>query len=349
YDSASFNSLEGKSNGTGIKYRNQKLKWNNLDIPIIIKKKDDYAKEALENNIKYCRILRETIRGEEKYYIQLILEGIPPKKERTTNNEKVGLDIGTSSIAIVSNKAVRLLELAPKIDLLEKEKRILLRKLNRQRRANNPDNFNPNGTIKKGIKLKWNNSNKYVKTKNKLKEIQRKQKVLRKQSHEKIANYIISLGNVVYVEDMNFKGLQKRAKKTIINKKTGKINKKKRFGKSLANKAPAKLIEIINRKLTYQEKEIHKINTWTVKASQYNHIDDTYKKKKLNERWNILDGKKIQRDLYSAFLIMNVTEDLKLIDRDLCNKHYEKFLENHNKEINRIKTSKLKTLASMGI
>lgn len=91
------------------------------------------------------------------------------------------------------------------------------------------------------------------------------------------------------------------------------------------------------------------INTWTVKASQYNHIDDTYKKKKLNERWNILNGKKIQRDLYSAFLIMNVTEDLKLIDRDLCNKHYEKFLENHNKEINRIKTSKLKTLASMGI
>ncbi|MEA1975261.1 MAG: hypothetical protein U9N10_06830 [Bacillota bacterium] len=148
---------------------------------------------------------------------------------------------------------------------------------------------------------------------------------------------------------MNFKGLQRRSKKTTINKKTGKINKKKRFGKSLANKALAKLIEIINRKLTYQEKEMHKINTWTVKASQYNHIDDTYKKKKLNERWNILNDKKIQRDLYSAFLIMNVTEDLKLIDRDLCNKHYEKFLENHNKEINRIKTSKLKTLDSMGI
>ncbi|MEA1975722.1 MAG: hypothetical protein U9N10_09305 [Bacillota bacterium] len=59
YDSASFNSLEGKSNGIGIKYRNQKLKWNNLDIPIIIKKKNDYAKEALENNIKYCRILKK--------------------------------------------------------------------------------------------------------------------------------------------------------------------------------------------------------------------------------------------------------------------------------------------------
>ena len=40
-----------KSNGAGIKYRDKGLKWNGLDIPILIKKKDDYAKEALENKI----------------------------------------------------------------------------------------------------------------------------------------------------------------------------------------------------------------------------------------------------------------------------------------------------------
>ena len=344
-----FNSLEGKSNRTGIKYRNQILKWNKLNIPIIIKKGDDYAKKALNNKIKYCRILRKVIRGKEKYYIQLILKGIPPKKERTTKNQKVGLDIGTRTIAIVSNETAKLLELAPKIDKLENKKRLLLRKLDRQRRSNNPDNFNDNGKIKKGIKLKWNNSKKYLKTKLELKEIIRKQKVLRKQSHEILANYIISLGNKVYVEDMNFKGLQRRAKKTTINKKTGKFNKKKRFGKSLANKAPAKLIEIINRKLNYLEKEIIKINTWEVKASQYRHSDGTYKKKKLNKRWNIIDGQKIQRDLYSAFLIMNVKDNLKEIDRNECHKNYKKFKENHKKEIKRIKTSKVKTLASMGV
>jgi hypothetical protein len=344
-----FNSLEGKSNGSGIKYRDKQLKWNGLEIPIIIKKKDDYAKEALESKIKYCRLLRKTIRGKDKYYIQLILEGIPPKKERKTTNEKVGLDIGTSTIAIVSNEKAKLLELAPKIDTLEHEKRVLLRKLDRQRRMNNPYNFNSDGTIKKGIKLKWHHSKRYLKTKSKLKEIQRKQKALRKQSHEKLANYIISLGNGVYVEDMNFKGLQRRAKKTTINLKTGKINKKKRFGKSLANKAPAKLIEIINRKLNYLGKEIQKVNTWKVKASQYNHIEDKHQKKKLNERWNIIDGNKIQRDLYSAFLIMNVKSDLETIDKELCNKNYKKFKENHDKEINKIKISKLKTLASMGI
>jgi hypothetical protein len=347
YDS--FNSLEGKSNKTGIKYRDQIFKWNGLNIPIITKKGDIYAQEALTNKIKYSRILRKTIRGKNKYYVQLILEGIPPKKGRITLNNKVGLDIGTSTIAIVSDKEVKLLELVPKIDKSENKKRILLRRLDRQRRTNNPNNFNANGTIKKGIKLKWINSNKYFKTKLKLNEIMRKQAVLRKQSHEKLANYIISLGTKVYVEDMNFKGLQKRTEKTTINKKTGKINKKKRFGKSLANKAPAKLIEIINRKLKYLDKDIVKINTWKVKASQYNHNDDTYIKKQLSERWNIINYEKIQRDLYSAFLIMNVKDNLEEIDRESCIKNYQQFKKNYDKELNKIKTSKIKTLASMGI
>lgn len=53
-----------------------------------------------------------------------------------------------------------------------------------------------------------------------------------------------------YVEKMNFKGLQKPTAKTETNDR-GKFKKKKRFGKSLANKAPAMLLTIINRKLSY--------------------------------------------------------------------------------------------------
>lgn len=85
-----------------------------------------------------------------------------------------------------------------------------------------------------------------------------------------------------------------------------------------------------------------------VKASQYNHIEDTYKKKKLSERWNILGDDKVQRDLYSAFIIKNVKDDLKSIDKDKMIKGYSKFLELHNKEIERIKNIDLKTLKCMG-
>lgn len=112
---------------------------------------------------------------------------------------------------------------------------------------------------------------------------------------------IISLGNKVQVEKMNFAGLQKRAKNTEKNDK-GKFKKKKRFGKSLANKAPSMLF---------------------------------------------FNGIRIQRDLYSAFLIMNISDDLKNFNMDKCNERFENFYRLHNIEVDRL-TGK-KNLSSIAI
>jgi len=198
-----LNSVEGKSNGTGIRFNENTLTWNKIKIPVIIKKKDVYTEEALNNKIKYCRIVRKLIRGNYSYYIQLILDGIPPVKynletgeiKNPINNGIVGIDIGTQTIAISSKIDVKLLELAPMINKINRQKEILQRKLDRQRRASNSDNYNENGTIKRGVKLTWSISNKYIQTKHNLAENQRKQAVLRKQSHEKLANRILSLGD----------------------------------------------------------------------------------------------------------------------------------------------------------
>lgn len=352
-----LNSLEGKSNKTGIRFIDNKLVWNKLSVSAVIKPNDIYAQMALENRIKYCRIVRKSIRGKYKFYIQLVLEGVPPLKvnketgevKNSISNSNVGLDIGTQTIAICSNKDVKLLELAPEVNNVEKQKRILNRKLDRQRRANNPNKYNADGTIKKGNKDKWAKSNRYIKTQNELKELQRKQSVIRKQSHEKLANYILSLGNIVKVETMNYKGLQARARETTVNEKTGRYNKKKRFGKSLANKAPSMFLTILDNKLKWHGEQLLKVDTWKVKASQYNHIDDEYVKKELSERWNYFNNYKIQRDLYSAFLIMNVKGNLKEIDRDLCFKTFDNFKILHDKEIERIKNSNDKLISSMGI
>jgi hypothetical protein len=298
------------------------------------------------------------IRGKYKYYVQLIMEGLPPvKTDKETGEPKrniglgnVGLDIGTRTIAISSKNDVKLLELCPQVENIQKKKNILQRKLDRQRRANNSNNFNEDGTIKCGIKLTWVKSKKYLRAQNELRDIQRKQASIRKQSHEKLANFIISLGDRILVETMQFAGLQKRSKKTTINTKNGKFNKKKRFGKSLANKAPSMLIEIINRKLKYYGMEILKINTQKVKASQYNHFTGEYNKKELKDRWN--EDIQIQRDCYSAFLIMNVENDLELINRELCNKTYDNFKTLHDVEINRLKEMKISginLISSMGI
>jgi len=342
-----LDSLEGKSNKTGIRFKDGFLIWNGLKIPVKIDYNNPYEYQALKDEICYCRIKRRFIKGKYKYYLQIVFKGVPPMKinkdgevKRHIGNGTVGLDIGTQTIAIVSNVDVKLLELADRVNNIEKEKRRILRYMDRSRRANNPDNFNEDGTIKKG-KLKWVKSNRYIKAQNKLRELYRKQADVREYQHQLLSNYILSLGNKIKVEEMNFKGLQKRSKKTEKNDK-GKFKRKKRFGKSLANKAPAKLLTILDNKLKYFGEKLIKVNTKEVKASQYNHLSCRYNKKKLSQRWNDLNGIKIQRDLYSAFLIQHVNDDLCNINQEECKRDFERFKILHDKEIERLNNSEVR-------
>lgn len=340
-----FNSLEGKSNKSGIRFKDNFILWNGLKIPVIINYDNQYESQALESDIVYCRIIRKYVRNKYKYYVQIIFKGDPPVKINKETGEikhhigqgDVGIDIGTSTIAYSSATDVKILELADKVQNIEDQKRRLLRKMDRSRKAINPDNYNEDGTIKSqgSKKVIWNKSNHYIKYQNRLKELYRKQKDVRKYQHECLANQIISLGDTIYVETMNFAGLAKRAKKTEKNSK-GRFKRKKRFGKSIANRAPAMLLEIINRKLSYHDKYLIKIDTWHAKASQFDHFDGTYHKKTLSQRWNNFNGIKIQRDLYSAFLIMNTASDLKSFDIDKCNERFNNFYKLHNKEVKRL-------------
>ena len=351
-----FNSLEGKSNSYGIRFKDDMILWNGLEIPVVIDYDNYYEYQAMQSKICYNRIVRKYVRNKYKYYVQIVFKGNPPVKVDTETGEikhhigdgDVGIDIGTRTVAISSKSDVKILELADRVQNIENQKRKLLRKMDRSRRATNLDNYNEDGTIKKqgSKKVIWNKSNHYIKYQNELKELYRKQADIRKYQHECLANYIISLGNKVYVERMNFAGLQKRAKNTEKNDK-GKFKKKKRFGKSLANKAPSMLLTIIDRKLGYYGEKLIEINTFDAKASQFNHFDGTYTKKSLSQRWNDFNGIKIQRDMYSAFLIMNISDDLKNFDIDKCNERFDNFYRLHNLEVNRL-TGK-KNLSSIAI
>ncbi|MBS4193029.1 transposase, partial [Bacillus sp. FJAT-49705] len=142
--------------------------------------------------------------------------------------------------------------------------------------------------------------------------------------------------------------LQKRAKETTRNK-NGRFSRKKRFGKSIARKAPSMLITILEQKLSIFGIELKKINTSKVKASQYHHETDTFQKKSLSERWNLIRNERVQRDLYSAYLIKNVTESLDSINRYLCMDEYDHFKKLHDIEIIRIKSSNQNKISSFGI
>lgn len=352
-----LNSLEGKSNKTGIKFKNDMIIWNGLQLPVAIDYDNYYEYQALQCPISYCRIIRKFIKHKYHYYVQIVFKGNPPIKVNQETGEikhavgtgDVGLDVGTSTIAISSESDVKMLELADKVQNIENEKRRLLRKMDRSRRATNADNYNADGTIKKqgSKKVVWGKSNHYIKYQDQLRELYRKQADVRKYQHECLANNIVSLGSNIYVERMNFSGLQKRSTKTEISEKTGKCKKKKRFGKSIANRAPAMLLTIIDRKLKYFDTMLFEINTYKAMASQFNHFDKTYKKKKLSQRWNDFDGIQVQRDMYSAFLIMNVNNDLETFDINKCNDRFSNFKRLHDIEVQRLKGNK--NLSSIAI
>ena len=69
---------------------------------------------------------------------------------------------------------MKLLELAEGLSVEERKKRILQRKLDRRRRANNPNKYNEDGTINKSNREKWIQSENYKKTRKELAEMSRK-------------------------------------------------------------------------------------------------------------------------------------------------------------------------------
>ena len=335
--------------GIGIHIKNgflhygvNKYKDKILIIPIKYKM-DKYEGEILSGDIKQARILRKNENKKENFYLQLVIEHkIAPRKYDTTSiSRNVGIDIGTSTVAVSSFYENRLEELAPNIKNYEREIARLNRKLDRQRRANNPNNYNEDGTIKSGKKT-WTYSNRYYKTLNKLRCLKTKPASNRNLSHKELANELLTLGDRFVVEQMSFAGLQKRTIETKVSEKTNKFVSKKRFGKTIGNKAPAMFISILKQKVESQGKTFITANTREVKASQLDHITGEYKKVSLNTRVKTIGEEQVQRDLYSAFLLSNVNDDGKSVDLLKCEKEFNNFLKNQDVTMLNLKT-KLKS------
>ena len=300
---------------------------------------DAFEEEVLRNTLKYNRLVRRFEFGEWNYYVQSIFEGTLPTKYASELEGSVGIDIGTSTIAVSSYYQTELEELAKDVTLDQQALARLNRKLDRQRRANNPHKYNEDGTIKRGVRKPWVDSKKYLKTKAELSELHRKATEQRKLAHKTLANKIVSMGSTFVVEQMSFKGLQARTKETKISEKTGKYQSKKRFGRTLLQKAPAMLIEQIRYKTIYQGKTFILANTREVKASHLNHLTGEYTKTSLSTRAKMIGDDLVQRDLYSAFLLQHVELDGVTVDIDGCKSDFDTFLRNQEFTMSQLTTN----------
>ncbi|WP_446601366.1 hypothetical protein [Thomasclavelia ramosa] len=154
--------------------------------------------------------------------------------------------------------------------------------MNRSRRAMNPQNYNDDGTIKKGHKT-WKYSNHYKRLKAKHAELCRINAINRQLAIYEDASHLRSLGDVFITEPKNASKLMKRTKETAVNNR-GKFNKKKRFGKSIKNRCPSGFqVTVANKFNVSGGTYIEVPNDY--RASQYDHTANNYIKKKLSDRF----------------------------------------------------------------
>ena len=245
---------------------------------------------------------------------------------------------------------MRLQELAPKSLDYEKEIRHLQKLVSRSMRIHNLNNYNADGTAKKG-KHKWIVTKKCKKLKRRIRILYRKQTAYVQDSHNKLINDIIKETSILILEPMNIKSLQRKAKKTErsdklsdIKQKDGsvkqvhKYKKKKRFGHSVKNRSPGYLQANLKKRCEQYDIPVYEIDPFEYRASQLHHDTGEYVKHELKERFKEILGYIVQRDLYSAFLIYNaLLESLKAPDLKRCELYFDNFIEMHDKLIKEMK------------
>ena len=284
-----INSIECKNNASGIRWRDNQVEWNGLCLKTIIHITDEVVAHGLKHRVKYCRIFRKVIKEKNRFYIQLILEGKPfIKKKNKLGKGTVCFDIGPSTIATASQDAngefhARLQQFCAELEFKEKEIANLQRAIDRQRRQSNPQNYLPNGKIKKG-RHSWKKSKRQLKNEKQLREVNRKVVEHRKSLQGKLINETLRLGNVFKTEKISKKWLQKL------------------YGRSIGKRAPAMYVSGVKRKAESAGGLFMEFPTQPTKLSQVC-ICERQHKKPLSQRFHDCEcGVQAQRDLFSAYL-----------------------------------------------
>lgn len=322
-----------------------------IQLPIdFSREKSGYAREALKGGIESLKkllIVRRCIRGKNKYFLQLTISGEKPQKGRTLGKGNVGIDIGPSSIATSSLKGVHFDKLADKCDNIEHELYLINRKLDRSRRANNPQNYNEDGKIKRGIRLIWKKDKdvkRYATLKQQRKELYRKQAEIRKQQHLEMANAMLSQGDTFIVENNPIDAWVRRTKETT-KTKTGKNRCKKRYGKSVANHAPSMFVSILKNKVLSLGGKFYEIDPRNA-ATQFDFTNGEFTKHEVSERSITLsNGCTHQRDMLSAFNLQHIilqSKELKEYDIEQMEADYPIFCRLEKTELERFKDARHK-------
>jgi transposase len=289
--------VDGKTQSC-CRWKGDRIEWKGLTVRAQVQVSDAVVKHGLAAPVKYVRITRRVIRGKERFFAQLVCKGQPFRKpSHHPGVGIVGVDLGPQTIAYVGPQAARLEVFCHELKRDEQQLRRLLRSLDRSRRANNPGNFKSDGTIKiiPGKRLQWNDSSRYLAVRNRVRELRRKEAAFRRNLHGQLVARVLTMGDDVRLESLDYSAWQRRRKT--------KKGRKKAFGRSLGKRAPGGFVARLRSEANKWNVSVTEFDPRAVKLSQSCHCG-SITKKSLSERWHLCSqcGASAQRDLFSAFL-----------------------------------------------
>lgn len=321
-----------------------------------------YMHAVMEKNDRIVTVSLKRIEFNSgwKYYVILTLDGNPPVMHSKAENNTVGIDLGTSTVAAESSSGVMLENLAPDASRYEKQIRHLQALIDHKLRAANPDNYDTTGKVRKGRHF-WKISKAVRRMRRYVRVLYRQQTACTRTSHRTQINRILSHASAVVIEPMSFRPLQKKAKQTERSDKVSEIKKsdgtvilvrkykrKKRYGHSIKNRSPGFFQSELKRKAGLMKVPVIAIDAKRYKASQLHHDTGEYIPAGLNERYKTIADHQVQRDLYSAFLIRHTDTSLCRPDFEKCATDFQHFVALQNALLSEMRASHISNIPCWG-
>jgi putative transposase len=154
----------------------------------------------------HARVKRATVQRQgSKWYVSFTVARSPKQRRVRQPNVAIGVDLGLSRLSTLST-GVRTENLRPLRASL-RELRRLQRSLDRQRRANNPDSYNPDGTVKAG-RREWVKSRRMLRTEERIRRLHERVANRRREQAHRLTTMLTREYGLVAAEKLNIAGMQ---------------------------------------------------------------------------------------------------------------------------------------------
>ena len=278
------------------------------------------------NPVRYCAIRRrlyeENGQVRHGYELLIVVTGRAPRRKgwRSIGEGKAGLDASTFAHAFVSEQEALIITPSPSMDRIAEKIADIQTRMDEIFRKANKDWFDEKGRFRRPedgeIRSKGLDKPKeYLRLRWRIRLAWQRYRDTRKAEFNRVANLLVGKARVFVMEDMQYKGMQKRGhhEVTVTHKRedgtvaaTTETQSFRRFGRSMVKASPGLFFEILEQKVLAAGGTFIRVNPSDIKASQYNPLTGEYVKHGLDERViKVAEGIYVQRDLLAAYILMH--------------------------------------------